>query len=179
MDNTFLNDRVSVFLFPIIIIITVTYYRTFVFGEKFDENEQFVQHYDGDCNKDAAIIASNKDAANWNWTLYAVHVSFSDHETIPWETSDEATNEIDLNLILEDVRSNFIADKYKNVRENLRFTENADNIACPMMISNATGDSFFTKVAAYPDAIGIGFAKSGTGSLAMLRLVSTLKFVDY
>ena len=70
--------------------------------------------------------------------------------------------------ILAEVQHNFRGEQFANVRKNLRFASgHIDKIACPLMISNATR----IKQRAFPDAIGIGFAKSGTGSLAMLRLV--------
>ena len=70
--------------------------------------------------------------------------------------------------ILAEVRHNFRGEQFANVRKNLRFASgHIDRIACPLMISNATR----IKQRAFPDAIGIGFAKSGTGSLAMLRSV--------
>ena len=74
---------------------------------------------------------------------------------------------MDSDRILAEVRSNFKGEQYKNVRQNLRFAGHYDKIACPLMISNYIG----VKKRAVPDAIGIGFAKSGTGSLAMLRSV--------
>ena len=81
--------------------------------------------------------------------------------------SDYSRRNLDSEGILADVRNNFKGAKYQNVRNNIKFTGRHDKIACPIMISNYTG----TKKRAFPDAIGIGFAKSGTGSLAMLRLV--------
>ena len=77
---------------------------------------------------------------------------------------------IDSDGILTEVRSNFKGEKFKNVSQNLRFTGYFDKIACPLMISNydSVKKSFPDAV---PDAIGIGFAKSGTGSMAMLRSV--------
>ena len=152
MNTFFSRDRISVVLLPCIFIITVVYYKIFVFGENF--SDEFLQPFD-----------ATKDVTNWNWTLFAKHIPYSDHNSSRWEQGE---NNADLNLILEDVRRNFIAGKYKNVINNLRFAENLDNIACPIMISNSTEE----KVRAFPDAIGIGFAKSGTGSLAMLRHVS-------
>ena len=158
MNTFFSRDRISVVLFPCIFIITVVYYKILVFGETF--SDEFLQPFDA-----TESIAATKDATNWNWTLFAKRIPYSDHNSSRWE---QGGNNVDLNLILEDVRRNFIAGKYKNVINNLRFAENLDNIACPIMISNSTEE----KVRAFPDAIGIGFAKSGTGSLAMLRHVS-------
>ena len=158
MNTFFSRDRISVVLLPCIFIITVVYYTIFVFGENFDD--EFLQPFDA-----TESTTATKDATNWNWTLFAKHIPYSDHNSSRWEQGE---NNADLNLILEDVRRNFIAGKYKNVINNLRFAENLDNIACPIMISNSTEE----KVRAFPDAIGIGFAKSGTGSLAMLRHVS-------
>ena len=81
--------------------------------------------------------------------------------------SENSRRKIDSDGILTEVRSTFNGERYENVRKNLRFTEHNDKIACPLMISNYNG----VKKRAFPDAIGIGFAKSGTGSLAMLRSV--------
>lgn len=78
---------------------------------------------------------------------------------------------IDSDGILKEVRSNFKGEKYKNLSQNLRFTGYFDKIACPLMISNYDSVKKF----AFPDAIGIGFAKSGTGSMAMLRSVDYFK----
>lgn len=78
---------------------------------------------------------------------------------------------IDSDGILTEVRSNFKGEKYKNLSQNLRFTGYFDKIACPLMISNYDSVKKF----AFPDAIGIGFAKSGTGSMAMLRSVDYFK----
>ena len=82
-------------------------------------------------------------------------------------SSEYSRRKMDSDGILIEVRSNFKGERYQNVRQNLRFTGHHDKIACPLMISNYNG----VKKRAFPDAIGIGFAKSGTGSLAMLRPV--------
>ena len=86
-------------------------------------------------------------------------------------TSENSQRKIDSDGILSEVRRNFEGEKYKNILQNLRFTRFSDKNACPIMISNYTG----VKKRSFPDAIGIGFAKSGTGSLAMLRSVCLIE----
>ena len=161
MESTYLHDRVSVVLFPLIFIVAVAYYKTFVFGEQYVEN--YVERFDSDGNAgdDSSDLINTNDEIGWNWTLYATGAKLY-AKTNNWEAGEP---EIDNDLILEDVRKNFAGEKYKNVRENLRFSNYTDKIACPIYISNSAR----VKEQAIPDAIGIGFAKSGTGSLAMLR----------
>ena len=87
-------------------------------------------------------------------------------------SSEISKRNIDSDGILSEVRRNFEGEKYKNILQNLRFVDKiVDKIACPIMVSNHSG----IKKRSFPDAIGIGFAKSGTGSLAMLRSVCLIK----
>ena len=86
-------------------------------------------------------------------------------------SSEKSQRGKDYDEILSEVRRNFEGESYQNVRQNLRFVTFFDHIACPIMVSNYSG----VKKRSFPDAIGIGFAKSGTGSLAMLRSVCYFK----
>ena len=171
MISTYFHDKTSVVILPLIISALVLYYKTFVFGENFVE--EYVERFDGECKSDAEggttdLIPTNGEG-NWNWTLYATGAYGKNPN---WEAGEQ---EIDYDLILEDVKRNFAAKEYKNVRKNIRFSRYSDRIACPIYISKSTKK----KESLTPDAIGIGFAKSGTGSLAMLRKVLNIIMIQH
>ena len=77
--------------------------------------------------------------------------------------------------IFEDILNTFAGTKREQIRENIKLTplpeidEHVKNYpeagatGCPVTISKYSDEE---KVKRYPDAIGIGFAKSGTGTMA-------------
>ena len=77
--------------------------------------------------------------------------------------------------IFEEILENFDVEKREKIGKNIKLTPlpeiddhvinypEAGKTGCPVTISKYSEDE---KIKRYPDAIGIGFAKSGTGTMA-------------
>ena len=131
---------------------------------------------------------SEKDVY-WPWCFFGRHLSIKEKslrirlhtvshmQYVPYCMADvcsRSPSKQEAN-IFEDILNTFGKDQREKIRKNIKLTPlpeidehvknypEAGETGCPVTISKYSEEE---KVKRYPDAIGIGFAKSGTGTMA-------------